>query len=359
MELVMNDLSFDRHSGMAVARARAELAASTPGLRSRDAAERLGISEGAYLASDCGQSAVRLQSEWRRLLDGVAALGPVMALTRNAHAVHEKIGVYRNISFAGAHALVLGGAIDLRLFPGQWKHIFAVTAEGANGIRRSLQIFGGCGLAMHKVHLRPESDAGGFERLVADLRHDDQSPDFIAAPAPWVRADRPDGEIDVAALREAWASMEDTHDFNVMLGRHKVGRLQALRLAGREWASPVAPTALRDGLAMAAERGTPIMVFVGNRGAIQIHTGAIARLKPTGPWFNVMDPGFNLHLREDAIDAAWIVRKPTKDGIVTSLELFDRAGDTIALLFGERKPGLRERQDWRELVAGLPRLAAA
>jgi putative hemin transport protein len=67
----------------------------------------------------------------------------------------------------------------------------------------------------------------------------------------------------------------------------------------------------------------------------------------------VLDPGFNLHLREDHIASAWIVRKPTVDGLVTSLELFDADGNVIAMLFGERKPGKPELDQWRALVETL------
>jgi putative hemin transport protein len=31
-------------------------------------------------------------------------------------------------------------------------------------------------------------------------------------------------------------------------------------------------------------------------------------LKAVGPWYNILDPSFNLHLREDAIDQVWVVR---------------------------------------------------
>ena len=96
------------------------------------------------------------------------------------------------------------------------------------------------------------------------------------------------------------------------------------------------------------------MVFVGNQGCIEIHSGPIHSLKPMGPWLNVLDPGFNLHLREAAIDTAWVVRKPGEDGVVTSLELFDAAGEAIATLFGKRKPGQVEDPAWRALVGGLP-----
>jgi putative hemin transport protein len=98
------------------------------------------------------------------------------------------------------------------------------------------------------------------------------------------------------------------------------------------------------------------MVFVGSPGVIQVHSGTVTRLRMVGDWFNVLDPEFSLHLREPGVASAWVVRKPTVDGIVTSVELFDRDGETIALLFGKRKPGQPESEAWRRLVAGLPRL---
>jgi putative hemin transport protein len=70
----------------------------------------------------------------------------------------------------------------------------------------------------------------------------------------------------------------------------------------------------------------------------------------------VLDPDFNLHLREDAIASTWVVFKPTRDGTVTSLELYDKAGFCFAQLFGARKPGKPELQAWRDIVAALPKV---
>lgn len=93
-----------------------------------------------------------------------------------------------------------------------------------------------------------------------------------------------------------------------------------------------------------------IMIFVGNPGMIQIHTGKIQRLEPMGPWFNVLDPEFNLHLRTDQIESVWIVDKPTKDGLVTSVEVFDNAGNLILQMFGKRKPGIPQSDLWYQLT---------
>ena len=163
----------------------------------------------------------------------------------------------------------------------------------------------------------------------------------------------------MAGFHAGWDALEDTHEFFGLLRRFGLGRVQALRLAGPDRARPVAASALSTVLRSAAGSGLPIMVFVGNRGCIGIHTGPVHRIKAMGPWLNVLDPGFNLHLREDRIATAWVVRKPTADGIVTSLELFDAAGETIAFLFGRRKPSEPELDGWRALAAGLAAPEAA
>jgi len=110
----------------------------------------------------------------------------------------------------------------------------------------------------------------------------------------------------------------------------------------------------------AAIDGTSIMVFVSSSGCIQIHSGPVKRIEPmvtpTAKWINVLDAGFNLHLREDMIANAWIVQKPTDDGVVTSVEAFDANGDLMAMFFGSRKPGIPEQQAWRDIATRLPRL---
>ncbi len=95
------------------------------------------------------------------------------------------------------------------------------------------------------------------------------------------------------------------------------------------------------------------MVFVSNPGVIQIHSGLVSNITVTQGWLNVLDPDFNLHLRQDQIASAWVVRKPTADGVVTSLELFDHTGELILMLFGQRKPGIPENIQWRALLDGL------
>ncbi|MCY1179170.1 Hemin transport protein HemS [compost metagenome] len=98
------------------------------------------------------------------------------------------------------------------------------------------------------------------------------------------------------------------------------------------------------------------MVFVGNQHCIQIHSGTVSNLRWMDTWFNVLDPEFNLHLKTTGVTELWRVRKPSVDGIITSYEGFDAQGELVVQLFGARKPGIPERDDWRALAETAPTL---
>jgi len=332
----------------------AALKVEDPNIRPRDAADKLGVSEAELLAARTGDGVQRLKGSWGDLIKRMPELGEVMTLTRNESAVHEKVGTFETIHVMGQMCLVLGPDIDLRIFLGRWKFGFAVETPLPNGgLRRSLQFFDAEGTAIHKIFLREEDRLSAYQTLVTDHLSDDQSPEISVSALPEEEADRPDDAIDVAELQRRWSLLKDVHDFRKILIDLKVGRVQALRLVGAEYAQPVDLDSFRRSLDGAAAGQLPIMVFVGNSGIVQIHTGPVDRLKEMGNWYNVLDPDFNLHLRQDQIAAAWIVRKPTKDGIVTSLEIYDANDQQIALMFGKRQEGEQENPQWRGLIQSL------
>ncbi len=341
-------------------------AARASGKRAKDAAESLKISEGAAIAAHAGKhdyalKATPLKGPWVELLQALELCGPVMALTRNESTVHEKTGVYQNISATGHMGLALGHDIDLRLFLGRWHAGFAVL-EPANNLdnppAQSLQFFDAHGMAVHKIFVRPETDREVFNDIVGQYADAEKLTEFT--PAPPKAAAKPDAELDAAGFAQAWSEMTDTHQMFGLINKFGAERQQAFRLVEGRFAERAKPHVVQMLLEEAAIDGTSIMVFVSSSGCIQIHSGPVKRIEPmvtpTAQWINVLDVGFNLHLREDMIQNAWIVQKPTDDGVVTSVEIFDANGDLMAMFFGSRKPGIPEQQAWRDIAARLPRL---
>lgn len=357
-------------AGLLDAAIRAQCAAvRATGKRIKETAETLGLTEGAVIAAHIGEhrfplKASPLKGPWVELLQALEACGPVMALTRNEGAVHEKTGVYKNVSSNGSNGLMglaLSDDIDLRLFFSHWHVGFAVREDARNPHQppaQSLQFFNAHGRAVHKVFVRDATDRAAFDAVVQRFAQPDAQTAFTAPPPRNVP--RPDAEIDAVGLRQAWASMQDTHDFFGVLRKFGVERQQSFQLVERQFACRLVPGAVTLLLDEAAMDGLPIMVFVGSGGCIQIHSGPVHHIKPmetpSAQWINVLDDGFNLHLRTDLVADVWVVEKPTADGLVTSVEVFDIEGELMAMFFGARKPGKPELVGWRDLVANLPRL---
>ena len=322
------------------------LRAEQPKLRIRDAAKALESTEAELLATGLGETVTRLTDNFQGILQGVEALGKVMALTRNDYCVHERKGVYKNVTFTGPMGLAVNPDIDLRLFMSVWSSAFAVDENG----RKSLQFFAKNGEAVHKIYVLEESDVAAYEVLVDFFRAEDQQTPLLIDLSKKEVEEKADDEIDAAGFKENWMTLKDTHDFHGMLRKFGVTRTQGLRLAPEGHAVKITTDSLKSILHKAAETDLEIMVFTGSAGCIQIHTGVIKKLLQTGPWFNVLDPDFNMHLREDAIASVWLVKKPTDDGIITSIEVFDETGAIIVQFFGKRKPGIPENESWRLFV---------
>lgn len=326
-----------------------------PHLRIRNAAQKLGVSEMELLATNIGSNVTRLRPEFKEMLAEIESLGKVMALTRNEECVHERKGIYANADFSNPHAgLFVNEDIDLRIFLSHWKKVFSVIEENARGTSRSIQFFGKDGEAIHKIFLTADSNIEAFEALVEKYKSEDQQP-FETSEAYELNLDeKPDNEIDVEGFKQAWLDLKDTHDFFMMMRKFGVSRTQALRLAPSDFhAKQISKDGIVTMLEEVAKEKTPVMVFVGNKGNIQIHTGRVRKTMWHQEWYNIMDPDFNLHLDMSKIAQTWVVRKPTEDGVVTAIEVFNEMGEIIVQFFGKRKPGIPELDIWRETVEKL------
>jgi putative hemin transport protein len=285
-----------------------------------------------------------------------------MSLTRNDSCVLEHKGPFQRIDIMGnlPHAMAtVIGPIESRVFFGAWKFGFAVQMQTPHGLQQSIQIFDEAGTAVTKIFLQEAkgnkagSNVDAYNSLIADFKSQDQR-DSIEVVAVKEQPTKAITDVDQSALLTDWENMKDTHEFFGILRKHQVNRLDAVVLAEGKFAQQISKESLRILLETAAEQKLPIMIFAGNRGNLQIHQGKVQTIRVMEAWLNVLDPDFNMHLREDHVDTVWIVKKPTTDGVVTGIEVFDTKKNMIVQFFGLRKPGIPELQGWRELVEKLP-----
>lgn len=312
----------------------------------RDIAAVMGVSEAELTAARVGHDAVRLQDNARAILASLEKVGETKCICRNEYAVHEQIGAFTHQHLDGHAGLILNPrALDLRLFLSQWASAFHVNDGG----RESIQFFDPHGDAVLKVYTTDNTDSAAWQALIGEQTQSTPAP-LALRPVENARyADTADG----AALEKEWRAMTDVHQFFALLRKYNLSRQQAFRLVNDDLACRINTDALPRLLETLQQDGNEFMIFVGNRGCVQIFTGVLEKLTPMRGWINIFNSAFTLHLREETIDEVWVTRKPTIDGHVTSVELFAKDGTQIAQLYGQRSEGHPEQQQWRTQVDSL------
>jgi len=327
-----------------------ELKEQNPGKYARDIAALMNISEAELTWARVGHDAWRLHGEIREILGALEAVGETKCICRNQYAVHEQVGTFTHQHLNGHAGLILNPrALDLRLFLHQWASAFHITETNARGERQSIQFFDHQGDALLKVYTTDNTDVSAWGDVLSRFIFADNPPLALKATDPAVNV----ASADAPTVDSEWRAMTDVHQFFGLLKRHSLTRQQAFRLVGDDLACQVDNSALSRLLNSAREDGNEIMIFVGNRGCVQIFTGAVEKVVPMKGWLNIFNPAFTLHLLEETIAESWVTRKPTADGHVTSLELFAADGTQIAQLYGQRTEGEPEQSQWRSQIDAL------
>lgn len=327
----------------------AELRQTSPQLRIRDAAKQLEVSEAELVALGLGSTATRLTTDFKALLKRLPELGSVMALTRSDAAVHEITGQFSELHLHGDTALFFRPGLDTRYFLKHWHYGFAVNENE----RLSLQFFDYLGQAAHKIYLNEQSNLIAYQQLVAEFRDSKQSALHLQLKhTPTLTP----AVIDPLALRQAWSQIQDVHEGNRIMQRYANQRQAVYRALGNDYAELLDITYIETLLTQLSREQLPCMLFAMNETAVQSYSGRIEKLLRTGPWFNILDPQFNLHLRTQDIGEVWRVRKPSAEGWVTSLEVFDWHGQEILVFTDQRERGQCEATHWTELLMSYPSL---
>ncbi|EGV37267.1 hemin-degrading factor [Neisseria weaveri] len=320
----------------------------------REGAEALGVSEGCLMAAS--PDAVYLGTRIGELVLKLHTLGAVEGIVRNSLAVHEKQGVYENVKWSdkGGIAVNVGG-LDLRIFTKHWHHAIAVTGMSHGKMSRSIQFYDEFGVAVQKVFMRDESKLDTWEALLAEFRREG-APEFKTAEKPPVAVPNDLPADKTEAFRQAWSALKDVHDFGDMIASFGLDRQAAYRHAPQGAAKRLDNGVWEKVLEKVRDSGMEMMIFIGNRGVVQIQTGAVHKVVRARGYLNILDSEtekFSMHLKDDGIEETWVVRRPVEGGFVTCLEGFDSRRKTVVQFFGRRKEGQSELAVWQQITDDL------
>ncbi len=302
-----------------------------PRMRPRDLAVSLGISEAEYVAAWLGDGTRCISCRPEDVFPSLAEVGPVMALTRNACAVHEMIGIYETFSPYRSTAECHGPGIRAHLTSRKWTYGFAVVKQSDGKQQCSFQFFDEDGTAVQKIHTRPTTNMLAWNRIEQQLALK-TDPDEIRARLRSRNQAKPTQVISTKNLETLFDGCESNVEYRRVSGAASEQMLNAVAAAG-----------------------LPLVCKVSSSGCLQIYEGPVKKIVPMGPWINIMDDGFHMHLRLDQLLGTYVIRRTNGTQIRTSLEAWDTGG-ARAIYFSNQDDGSVEtEQSWKAIIADLPR----
>ena len=307
-----------------------------------------GASVEAWLGKPADQ-VVFLKGDWEALLTNIKRLGDVSVLSGNETVMHLATGRYDDFKGRDGSGLIVSKGIDLRLFMSEWRYGAAILP--ASGSVPGFVFFNGAGDPVHRILVTETSNAAEFDALVAEFKG--EIPVFSPEAEAPKSVETPTEETKAAFLA-GWRALKDTHEFSGLLRDHKLSRIDAVRLAEGEFSAQLDPAAYSALFGQLVEQEVSILLFALNDGCVQISTGAITEMNQTKGTLQLVEEDSRTVISLPRIKQVWRVSKPTEDGLVHSLELYDAEGEPVAYLFGSEKGDSTSIVKWKELLFALP-----
>ena len=330
------------------------LKAQMPHLYLRDAAQKLGVSEMALLSLDLGKTVFPLRPDWQALLQTLSKQGQLMGLSRNTWAVIENTGPYPRPAFEGSVAVFhdTAPALDLRCYLQSWAYAFAVYTQKGPRSLYSIQIFTPWGESIHKVYFTGLDAEAQWTAVKETFLSTEEALDLnTIRPEPQKTPHTPPQDRDT--FLQEWHALADTHDFFALLRRHRLTRFSAVQAAEGHFTWSLSTAQWEYFLHWVQTTQTPIMFFVGNAGIHQIYTGPVTSVTFERGWHNLHGPNLTLHFNPEGLGYLYLVKKPTREGDIYSLEVFSPEGDEVLWVFGARKPGQTVPAAWLDFIETL------
>lgn len=321
---------------------------NNPSMRIRTAAQELEVSEAELVQTGVDGACTRLSPTFTDMLSALSTLGKVMALTRSDALVHEVHGVFGDAKSRGNTVMFFRPGQDTRYFLESWAFAFAVDA----GKRSSLQFFDWHGTAVHKIFLQDHSNHYAYDALITLYRAQDQLTP-INTKDPHFTGPHISSVGNPDELRASWRQIQDVHEASKILRSYPHSKAMAYQDLGLEYARLLNPGSIETLLTLVAEQHLPIMIFGINHGAVQSYSGLITNLVTFGPWLNILDSDFNIHLMQKAIGQVWHLSKPSQDGQVNTVSVLDHQHEEIMIITDRRLRGEKESGIWRSLISSL------
>lgn len=256
---------------------------------------------------------------------------------------------YGRVETRHGRTILHGERSRIVIAPARLQAALAVTQRGPSKAKRSLQLFDRAGTLCHELRLRDEGRFADFD-VLAELHA--KGPLAFELPASR-RKRRYDQVLVAGALRELWGAGCKDDEIAALLEDADKSRAWALRTVGSIWTERVVGEGPLSVMRRAVAGHLTLTVTLRHDGVEHHHVGLARRLHSTGGRLVLRAPGFSARVEGGRSSSTWLVRRPTKQGVETSLECHDSMNRLSVVISSTNVQGPRQEKAWNDLLADL------
>ena len=269
-------------------------------IRIRDAANQLNVSEAELLSTEVGDNVFYLKIEkynlfFKDLLDA----DRLMFLIRSNYVVHEVIVNTSDIDIKDNSFIYIDKDFPIVRFDSQlFRHVFFEQKTHAGKELKSFQIFDLNGNAILKIYLKGKA----FSCF-------DQIADKYKCEYDYAIQKNKSNDFSNGSKKGDVSLVETDYDLTLKFSLNK-----KIDIKG---------DMLRYFLEKSSSRKNPIQIHAFGDTVIQYYKGKIKNVVDFGPWINVIDKKFNIHIFESKITSAVVSEYIDAGNFLFVVDFFD------------------------------------
>ncbi len=268
-------------------------------IRIRDAASKMGVSEAEILSTEIGDSVSYLSiSDFSLFLKDILCVDKLMILIRSKIVVHENIIESKNVKLTENQIVDINGLIVLDFDSSHFKYAFFQNKLHAKRQLRSFQIFNKKGDAVVKIYLKSK-DIDIFDNIA--LKYESKYNYELQSG------------VNVNHLIQEHPNIVFYFDKNNSIPEIIEVSNQSLRVL----------------LDAASNIKLPIQIHGLGVGSVQYHRDIVKNIVDYGPWVNVIDKKFNLHVLESEISKSTLNMFTINNQKYFVMNFFDSANNHV------------------------------
>tara|TARA_Y100000590_G_scaffold227747_1_gene257025 strand:+ start:1466 stop:2437 length:972 start_codon:yes stop_codon:yes gene_type:complete len=248
-------------------------------IRIRDAALQLNFSEAELLSTKINSSVKYLIiNDLYKFFKNILNIEKLMFLTRNNYCVHEKIVLSKNIKIKfEQYITIFYKEKPLVIFDkNTCKFIFSEIKNHNNKNLKSFQFFNQSGCSILKIYVKSD-DNSIYEKIVEE---------YSSSYNYEVQKKIKNITYDNSVLLKSILSK------NFINNNEPIKFIKKINYKN----------SIRNILEFSSKKKIQLMIYVIGPSIIQFHFGKINKLVEYMDWYNILDPEFNLHLKDKLIN---------------------------------------------------------